>query len=134
MDRDMPEIRMNAAGLYRDELFTDRHVGTVHRLVPVMPDGTEDPARTVIFEGQTSVLTPAGSLPLVFEIQAGTLADAVDKFSGAAQEAWKHTVEELEELRRAAASALVVPAVGGPVTGRLGGAGGLHGSGRIRMP
>ncbi len=129
MDRELPEIRMNAAGLYREEVFTDRRVGTIHKLVPIMPDGTEDRGRTVIFEGQTSVLTPAGSLPLIFEIEARTLADAVEKFSGAAQEALEHTLKELEELRRAAASSLVVPGVGG-----LGGPGGLRGGGRIRMP
>lgn len=133
MDGNLPDIRMNAAGLYREEIFTDRRVGTLHKLVPIMPDGTDDGGRTVIFEGQTTVLTPAGSLPLIFEIEAGTLADAVEKFSGAAQEALEHTLKELEELRRAAASSLVVPAVGPPGIGGVGGPPGLRG-GRIRMP
>jgi hypothetical protein len=134
MERDLPDIRMNAAGLYREEVFTDRRVGTIHKLIPIMPDGSDDQGRPVVFEGQTSVLTPAGSLPLIFEIEAGTLADAVEKFSGAAREALEHALKELEELRRAAASSLIVPAVGSPDVGGLAGPAGLRGGGRIRMP
>jgi hypothetical protein len=134
MDRDLPDIRMDAAGLYREQVFTDRRAGTIRELVPIVPDGTDDPGRTVIFEGQTTVLTPAGPLPLVFDIEARTLADAVEKFSGAAREALAHTLAELEELRRAAASSLVVPAVGGPGIGGLGRPGSLPGGGRIRIP
>lgn len=58
--RDVPELRIDAAHLYREEMFTDRRVGSIRRLVPVAPDGTDDKSRTVIFEGQTTLLTPAG--------------------------------------------------------------------------
>jgi hypothetical protein len=131
MDRDQPEIRMSAADLYREEVFTDRRTGAIHKLVPIRLDGSDDGGRTVVFEGQTSILTPAGPLPLIFEIEAGTLTDAVEKFSGVAQEALEQTLKQLEELRRDAASALVVPAVATPGIG--GGPGGVRG-GRIRMP
>jgi hypothetical protein len=132
MDRTQPDFRMSATGLYRDETFTDRRVGTLHRLVPVTADGADDPGRPVIYEGQTSVFTPAGSLPLIFEIEASTLADALEKFAATAQQALEQTLRELEEIRRAAASSLVVPGVATPPG--LGGPGGLPGGGRIRMP
>jgi len=58
--------------------------------------------------------------------------ETVEEFSAAAQEAPAHTLRELEELRRAAASSLVVP--GRPGIGGPRGPGGLPGGGRIRMP
>ena len=62
------EIRMNPDELYREEIFTDRRVGTIQRLTPVTGDGADDPSRPVQFVGQASLMTPAGSLPISFEI------------------------------------------------------------------
>ena len=36
-----------------------------------------DPARQVLFSGQTQLLTPGGVLPLAFEMEVETLADAI---------------------------------------------------------
>ena len=71
------DIEMDGANLYREETFTDRRVGTLQRLTPVTATGDQDPARTVIYVGQTQVLTPAGALPLTFEVPAATLEEAV---------------------------------------------------------
>jgi hypothetical protein len=128
--KDRPEIRMNAQGLYREELFTDRRVGSIRQLIPVRADGSTDSGRTVLFEGQTSLLTSAGPVPLTFEIEANALADAIERFPGAAQRALEQTLKEIEELRREAASPLIVPGHGGLGTGDFGG----PGSGSIRMP
>jgi hypothetical protein len=87
----------------------------------------------VLYVGQTQVLTPAGALPLSFEIPATTLADAVAKFGDAAKAALARTMRRLEEMRREQASSIIVPgsAAAGPVgPGGLGG-GGL-GGGRLR--
>jgi hypothetical protein len=107
--RDVAELRMNAANLYREEMFTDRRVGSIRRLVPVAPDGTADTMRTVLFEGQTTLVTPAGPMPLSFEIDAHTLPEALERFSGAAQLALETMLKELDELRRERASSLIVP-------------------------
>lgn len=107
--KDLPEIRMSVESLYREELFTDRRIGSVRKLVPVRADGSDDSGRKVVFEGQTSLLTPAGTLPLQFEIEADTLAEAIEKFPGTAQKVLAHTLEELEEIRREATSSLIVP-------------------------
>ena len=107
--KDLPEIRMSVESLYREELFTDRRMGSVRKLVPVRADGSDDSERKVVFEGQTSLLTPAGTLPLQFEIEAETLAEAIEKFPGTAQKVLAHTLEELEEIRREATSSLIVP-------------------------
>ena len=96
-----------------------------------IPDPTrarEDPARAVLYIGETQVLTPAGALPIAFEIGAGSLEEAAEKFGGHAKEAIERTVKELQELRRQAASQLVIPQGGLPPTG------GMGPGGKIQMP
>jgi hypothetical protein len=55
------------------------------------------------------VLTPAGALPLSFEVPAMSLDDAVTQFGDMAREALARTVRRLEELRREQASSIIVP-------------------------
>ena len=128
----MPEIRMDADGLYREETFTDRRVGTVQRLSPIKADGSDDDARPVLYIGQTQLMTPGGALPLSFEIQADSLASAIEQFGARAEDALEETMKRLEEMRREAASSLIVPG-SGSAGGGIPGAGGIPGGG-IQMP
>jgi hypothetical protein len=116
------DIAMDSAGLYREETFTDRRVGTLQRLTPVTPAGATDTARPVLYVGQTQVLTPAGALPLSFEVPAKSLEDAVAQFGEQAKQALNRTLRRLEELRREQASSIIVPGSAPP--GGLGGPGG----------
>ena len=75
-----PELKIDPATLYLEEIFTDRKVGTIRRMTPVGKDGQRDNARPILYVGETQVLTPAGALPIGFEIQAGSLEDAAEKF------------------------------------------------------
>jgi hypothetical protein len=111
------ELKVDPNALFLEEIFTDRRVGTIRRLTPVKKDGVRDPARPVLYVGETQVLTPAGALPIAFEIGAGSLEDAAEKFGTLAKEAIERTVKELQELRRQAASSIVVP--GAPGTGKI---------------
>ena len=122
------EIKVDPKALYLEEIFTDRRVGTIRRLTPVGKDGERDQARAVLYVGETQVLTPAGALPIAFEIGAGSLEEAADKFGPLAKEAIERTVKELQELRRQAASQIVIPQGGIPP---MSGAGG---GGKIQMP
>ena len=117
---------MNAEGLYREDMFTDQRVGTVRRLVPVRADGTDDPARKVMYIGQATVMTPMGSLPLSFELDAPDLAGAVAAFGAAAQQAIEDAARELQELRRQAASSIVIPETGSAGLKGMGGKGGIQ--------
>src|SRR5690606_23588576 len=131
------DIAMDGANLYQEETFTDRRIGTLLRLTPVTAAGVRDETRPVLYVGQTQVLTPAGALPISFEIDASSLEEAVQKFGAEAQEALTNTVKRLEELRREAASSLIVPGSGmgpgGP--GGFGGpGGGPRGGGGIQIP
>jgi len=127
---DLPEVRLDPAGLYREEIYTDRRAGTIRRLTPVTVDGTTDPTRDVLFSGQTQLLTPAGVLPLVFEIEARTLEEALRKFPEGVNVALEQAIDEAREMRREAASRIVVPEVGGGGVGPGPGAGG----GKIKFP
>jgi hypothetical protein len=106
------EPAMDAADLYREELITDRRVGTIRVLTPIKADGSTDPARRVSYVGQAQIMTTAGMLPISFEIEAANLAEAVQKFGPAAKVALEDTVRELQEIRRQAASQLVIPEPG----------------------
>jgi hypothetical protein len=121
------DIKVDPKALYLEEVFTDRRVGTIRRLTPVTGDGTRDQARPVLYVGETQVLTPAGALPIGFEIGAGSLEEAAQKFGDLAREAIERTVKELQELRRQAASSIVVPQ--GPLPPMAG-----PGGGKIQMP
>ena len=120
------ELKVDAKALYMEEIFTDRRIGTIRRLTPVNEEGQRDTARAVLYMGETRVLTPAGALPIGFEIGAGSLEEAAEKFGQLAKEAIERTVKELQELRRQAASSIVVPQ--GPVPGVTGG------GGKIQIP
>lgn len=138
MERNSPEqdMSMDAGALYREEVFTDHRVGTLRQMTPVKPDGTVDGDRTVLYVGQAQILTPAGTLPLSFEIHASSLAEAVEKFGDAAQEAVNQAIEELKEMRREAASSIMVPGEQGGFGGMGGGGmpgGGMPGGGKIQF-
>ena len=120
----LPDIQLDSASLYREEIFTDRKAGTIRRLVPVNVDGSTDSARPVLYSGQTQLLTPTGVLPLGFEIEAKSLSEAIGLFPAAVKEALEQAIEEAREYRRESASRIVVPDVGG---------GALPGGGKIKL-
>lgn len=126
------ELAMDPAALYREDVYTDRRLGTIRQLTPVGPDGATDPGRPVLFTGQAHIVTPAGTLPIAFELDAKTLGEAAKQFAVAAKEAIEDTMRELQELRRQAASQIVVPDAG--TASQIVSPGGLPPGGKIRMP
>lgn len=121
---------MDSAALYREDIFTDQRVGTIRRMTPVKSDGGDDASRPVLFIGQATVMTPMGSLPLSFELDAASLAEAVSRFGPAAQQAIEEAARELQEMRRQSASSIVIPDAGAAAIKGIGGKGG----GGIQMP
>jgi len=105
----MPDITMDAASLTREEIYSDGRVGTIRKLIPVSETGKADDTRPVQYVGSTQVLTPAGPLPLNFEIDGESLAEAVAGFAEAAKAAVERTMQELKEMQRQQASSIVVP-------------------------
>ena len=134
-EQQMPEIVMDATTMYREETYTDRRIGTLRQLTPVDADGNTDEARPIIYSGQTQLMTPAGPLPLAFDIEAESFKEAIERFGPAAEAALESTMEELQEMRRQQASSIVVPGQGGGMGG-MGGPGGVGGpaGGGIQIP
>jgi hypothetical protein len=122
----LPEIKLETESLYREEVFTDRRAGTVRRMTPVLPDGSADASRPVIYMGQTQLMTPGGVLPLGFEIEAPDLATAIERFPEAVRRALEEAIEEAQQMRREAASRIVVPEGGAALGQSLGS--------KIKMP
>ena len=114
---DLPDVQLDPTSLYREEIFTDRRAGTIRRLTPVDAKGEHDGTRFVLFSGQTQLLTPAGVLPLGFEIEADSLEDAIKKFPEAVKVALEQAIDEAREMRREQATRIVVPDVGAAPVG-----------------
>lgn len=105
-------------GLYREDSFTDRKVGTIRQMTPVTVSGDRDEDRAILFMGATQVMTAAGPVPLNFDIPGENLGEAANNFGPAAEQAVEEMAAKIEEMRREQASSIVVPGQGG------GGAGG----------
>ncbi|HTT36276.1 MAG TPA: hypothetical protein VMH32_01255 [Burkholderiales bacterium] len=129
-DERMLEAKMDPASLFREETYTDRRIGTIRVLVPVKSDGTPDAKRSTVYIGEAQIFTNMGALPLSFEIDAKSLDQAVANYAPAAKEAIEKAVREIEEVRRQAASSIVIPrgGPGGLPPGTLGG------GGKIQLP
>ena len=124
-----PELKMDPANLYREEIFTDRKIGTIRVMTPVKSDSSVDPGRKVIYVGETQLMTPVGALPLAFEIDAGSLGEASENFAEVAAGAVERAVKELQEMRRQQSSSIVIPE---GIPGGFGGPGGLPG--KLKLP
>jgi hypothetical protein len=129
---DPRDTQMDATSLWREEIYTDRKVGTIRALQPVGADGKPDTLRKPVFVGEAQIMTTMGPLPVSFEIEAASLVDAVSNYGAAAQVAVERTVKELQDLRRQAASGLVIPQGAGGMGGGFG-PGGMPG-GKIQLP
>jgi hypothetical protein len=104
-----PDISMNPNELYLEEVFTDNKIGTIRRMTPVTAEGEKDSSREIIYFGSTQMMTPAGPLPLNFELSGSNLAEAAGNFGEAASQALEDTMKELQEMRRQQASQIVIP-------------------------
>jgi hypothetical protein len=128
------EAEMDSNAVYLEEMFTDRKVGVIRRMTPMTSDGNRDLERKVLYVGQAEIMTNMGPVPINFEIEADTFAQAIAGFGAAAAAGIERTVQQIQEMRRQQASQLVVPGMGGGMPG-LGGPGmPPAGRGKIQFP
>jgi hypothetical protein len=134
---DRPDPRdpeMDAAALYREEIVTDRRIGTIRMMTPITADGRVDDKRPPVFVGEAQMLTSVGPLPISFEIEAKTLAEAVAGYGAAAKEGFERALRELQDMRRQQASSIVLPPPGAAGAFSAGGGGFGSGGGKIQLP
>jgi hypothetical protein len=125
-----PDATMDATSLYREEIYTDRKVGTLRVLIPVKSDGTADASRPTVYQGEAQLMTNVGPLPISFDIAAKNLVEAVANYADATKAGVERAMRELQEMRRQASSSIVIPPAGAAL-----GPGGLPGGGgKIQIP
>lgn len=110
---DSINAEMDAANLYSEEILTDRKMGTIRILTPVLASGAADPTRKAIYSGEVQIMTQMGPLPINFEIDADSVEEAVAKYGEAAKEGVRKTIERIQEMRREAATKIVTPGTPG---------------------
>ena len=125
----MADAAMDETSLYREEIYTDRKIGTLRVLLPVKADGTPDTLRRTVYQGEAQLMTNVGPLPISFDIDASSLADAVAKYAESTKAGIERAMRELQEMRRQASSSLVIPQGGAGLP-----PGGLGGGGKIQLP
>jgi len=108
-DSAIAEISVDKSNLYREESFSDLKVASIRRLTPVKEDGSEDPSRSVLFVGETTLMSQRGPLPIQAPIEARTLSEAFDRFPDAVNAAVERIIEQAREMQRQEATRIVVP-------------------------
>ena len=130
-DTRMADAAMDETSLYREEIYTDRKIGTLRVLSPVKADGTPDTLRRTVYQGEAQLMTNVGPLPISFDIDANSLADAVAKYAESTKAGIERAMRELQEMRRQQSSSIVLP----PPGATLAPPGGLPGGGgKIQLP
>jgi hypothetical protein len=86
--------------------------------------------RRTVYQGEAQLMTNMGPLPISFDIDADSLADAIGKYADATKAGIERAMHEIQELRRQASSSIVLP----PAGAALGPGGALPGSGKIQLP
>ncbi len=124
----LPEPKMDANALYREEIYTDRAMGLLRVMHPVSSDGKPDASRPTIYTGEAQLMTNVGPLPISFDVPGATLAEAVANYGDAAKEGVAHAMHEIAEMRRQQSSSLVIPQAGALPPG------GPYGGGKIQLP
>ncbi len=94
------DFSVDTANLYREESITDLKAASIRRLVPILPDGSDDASRSQIFVGHTQLMSPEGPLPIQARLEAESLAEAYAAFPDAMRKALEEVVRQVEEMRR----------------------------------
>ncbi len=105
----LEDISVDKDNLYLEEVFTDLKIATIRRLTPVKPDGSPDPARPTLFQGQTQLMSQMGPIPVNCPIEAADMTAAMEKFPEAIGEAVERMIDEAREMQRQEASRIIVP-------------------------
>jgi len=121
----MEEIEFNAQDLWREEVVTDRAVGSIRIMTPITITGETDSDRKIEYHAQTQIMTQGGALPIEGPIEAESLEDAIKNFGQAAKAALQEMMDRMREMQREQANQIVTP--GQAMGGGQGGSGGPGG-------
>lgn len=112
------DFQVDKDKLYREETITDLKTATIRKLLPIKPDGSEDPGRTTIFIGSTQLGTPQGPVPLQARLEADSFEEAMNVFPKAMEaetkiviENFKRLQEQQKKARQAKQSRIITPGI-----------------------
>lgn len=91
-------FEVDLANLYRDEGYTDLKSASIRKLTPIKPDGTEDPSRRILFFGHAELISPQGPIPIEAELNAESLAQAIQVLPEAMEKAAEQVRDEYNQL------------------------------------
>jgi hypothetical protein len=114
-------LKIDTTALYREESITDTRSATIKRLTPVDIEGNDDSSRTVLFIGDTTLMTQMGLIPVQFPIEATDLKSAFELFPDGVKEAVQKLQERAQEMAREESQRIVVPGQGGQGGSSMGG-------------
>jgi hypothetical protein len=107
--QNLDDLQVDTNNLFKEETFTDLKVGTIRRLTPVTSDGSPDASRKAVFIAQTQIMSNMGPLPVQYEIDASTMAEAIQKYPAAIKAGIDQLMEDAKELQRREMSKIVTP-------------------------
>jgi hypothetical protein len=113
----LSDIEVDRSNLYREEVFTDLKIASIRVLTPVTAEGTLDASRSVLYTGETQLMSQMGPVPVHAPIEAANLDEAIAKFPDAVNAAVERLMDEAREMQRREASRIVVP--GQPPPGKI---------------
>ena len=102
-------IALDSESMFREESYTDLRVGSIRKYVPVTAEGSDDTSRNTFYQGNASLMTPGGALPLNFELEADSLKQAIAVFPEASEKAAEEMIKELREMQREQSNRIQVP-------------------------
>jgi hypothetical protein len=107
-------VPIDKQNFYRMEIFGDERSGAIHRLSPVLPDGSPDPIRTPLFKAVTTLQFPDGAILNVNTlIPARTLEEAMDAFVATVTNEVQKAIENARAQHMAPKIITGVPAANG---------------------
>ena len=93
------DFTVDLNNLYREESITDLKVASIRQMLPIKPDGSDDPSRTPIFVGSTQLMTPEGPLPIQAKLMANNINEAFAEFPGAMQVALSDMIDKIQKMQ-----------------------------------
>lgn len=113
----LSDIEVDRTNLYREEVITDLKIASLRVLTPITVNGEQDPNRSVLYTGETQLMSQMGPVPVHAPIEAASLEEALQKFPEAINAAVERLMEEAREMQRREANRIVVP--GQPPPGKI---------------
>ncbi len=92
------DFQVDKKNLFREETITDMKIASIQKLIPVNPDGSDDPTREPFFVGSTQLGTPHGPVPIQARLEAATLNQAMDAFPQAMEAETKKVIQQFKKM------------------------------------